>query len=56
MLKAEEEGLKVGDITYSVKVLGKARTHNTYKLYGEVIKRKKTVKSFIKDNPKGSSR
>ena len=54
MLKAEDEGLKVGDITYSVKVLGKARTCNTYKLYGEVIKRKKTVKSFIKDNPKGS--
>ena len=54
MLKAEEEGLKIGDIKYSVKVLGKSRTHNTYKLYGEHIQRKKTVKSFIKDNPKGN--
>ena len=54
MLKAEDEGLKIGDIKYSVKVLGKSRTHNTYKLYGESIQRKKTVKSFIKDNPKGN--
>ena len=54
MLKAEDEGLKIGDIEYSVRVLGKTRTHNRYKLYGEHIMRKKTVKSFIKDNPKGS--
>ena len=54
MLNAEENGLMIGDKRFSVKVLGKARTHNTYKLYGELIKRKKTVKSFIKDNPKGS--
>ena len=54
MLNAEENGLLIGDKKFSVKVLGKARTHNTYKLYGDLIKRKKTVKSFIKDNPKGS--
>ena len=54
MLNAEENGLVIGDKRFSVNVLGKARTHNTYKLYGELIKRKKTVKSFIKDNPKGS--
>lgn len=54
MLNAEENGLVIGDKRFSVKVLGKARTHNTYKLYGEIIKRKKTVKSFIKDNPKGN--
>lgn len=54
MLNAEENGLVIGDNRFSVKVLGKARTHNTYKLYGEIIKRKKTVKSFIKDNPKGN--
>jgi hypothetical protein len=54
MLNAEENGLMIGDKRFSVKVLGKARTHNTYKLYGELIKRKKTVKSFIKDNPKGN--
>ena len=54
MLNAEENGLLIGDKRFSVKVLGKARTHNTYKLYGNLIDRKKTVKSFIKDNPKGS--
>ena len=27
---------------------------NTYKLYGEYIKRKKTVKSFIQSHPKGT--
>ena len=54
MMNAEENGLMIGDKRFSVKVLGKARTHNTYKLYGDLIKRKKTVKSFIKDNPKGS--
>ena len=54
MLNAEENGLVIGDNRFSVKVLGKTRTHNTYKLYGELIKRKKTVKSFIKDNPKGN--
>jgi len=54
MLNAEENGLVIGDKRFSVKVLPKARTHNTYKLYGELIKRKKTVKSFIKDNPKGN--
>ena len=54
MFNAEENGLVIGDKRFSVKVLGKARTHNTYKLYGNLIDRKKTVKSFIKDNPKGS--
>ena len=54
MLNAESNGLLIGDKKFNVKVLGKSRTHNSYKLYGEIIKRKKTVKSFIKDNPKGS--
>ena len=54
MLNAETNGLLIGDKRFKVNVLGKARTHNTYKLYGEHIQRKKTVKSFIKDNPKGS--
>ena len=54
MLIAEDKGLDVGNIKYSVNVLGTDRTTNTYKLHGEFIKRKKTVKSFIKDNPKGS--
>ena len=54
MLIAEDKGLRVGKTRYSVSVLGTDRITNTYKLRGEVIKRKKTVKSFIKDNPKGN--
>ncbi len=54
MLIAEDRGLRVGGTKYSVNVLGTNRITNTYKLHGEYIKRKKTVKSFIKDNPKGS--
>ena len=54
MLIAEDKGLRVGKTRYSVNVLGTDRITNTYKLRGEVIKRKKTVKSFIKDNPKGN--
>ena len=53
MMNAEEKGLTIGDKKFSVNVLGKSRTHNRYKLYGEHIMRKKTVKSFIKDNPTG---
>jgi len=54
MLIAEDKGLKVGNTRYSVNILGTDRITNTYKLHGEYIKRKKTVKSFIKDNPKGN--
>ena len=54
MLIAEDKGLRVGKTRYSVNVLGTDRITNTYKLRGEIIKRKKTVKSFIKDNPKGN--
>ena len=54
MLIAEGKGLRVGKTRYSVNVLGTDRITNTYKLRGEIIKRKKTVKSFIKDNPIGS--
>ena len=54
MQKAEKDGLRVGKTDYRVNVLGKYRITNTYKLYGEYIQRKKTVKSFIQDNPKGN--
>jgi len=54
MLNAEKEGLQIGDFNFNVKVLGKAHTKNTYKLYGEYVDRKKTVKSFIQDHPKGN--
>ena len=50
----QEEGMNIGTKSFKVKVLPKSRITNTYKLYGELIDRKKTVKSFIKDNPKGT--
>ena len=34
--------------------LGTDKIKNTYRLYGEEVKRQKTVKSFIKSNPKGT--
>ena len=39
---------------FDFKILGKTRLTNTYKLHGRYIRRQKTVKSFIKDNPKGT--
>ena len=54
MLKAEENGLDIEGVTYDVKVLGKEHTKNMYKLYGELVWRQKTVKSFIKDHQKGN--
>ena len=50
----QEEGMNIGSKSFKVNVLPKSRITNTYKLYGELIDRKKTVKSFIKDNPKGT--
>ncbi|MGI9311939.1 MAG: hypothetical protein ACR2O9_00165, partial [Alphaproteobacteria bacterium] len=49
-----EEGMVIGDSKCEVKVLGKARIKNQYKLKGEIILRQKTISSFIKDNPKGT--
>ena len=45
----QEEGMNIGNKSFKVNVLPKSRITNTYKLYGELIDRKKTVKSFIKD-------
>ena len=50
----QEEGMNIGSKSFKVNVLPKSRITNTYKLYGELVDRKKTVKSFIKDNPKGT--
>ena len=50
----QEEGMNIGNKSFKVNVLPKSRITNTYKLYGELVDRKKTVKSFIKDNPKGT--
>lgn len=49
-----ENGLSLGSKEFDFKVLNKQRITNAYKLYGEMVYRQKTVKSFIKDNPKGT--
>ena len=54
MLKAEESGLEIDGKKYKVSVLGKQHTCNRYKLYGNTVWRKKTLKSFIESHPKGS--
>lgn len=54
MMKFEEEGMNIDGIDFSVKVLPTDKITNKYKLYGEIVKRKKTVKSFIQSNPKGT--
>ena len=54
MMKLEENGMNVGGKDFKVKVLPTEKITNKYKLYGEIVKRQKTVKSFIKDNPKGT--
>ena len=54
MEKIQKEGIVLGDVIAKVKVLKGLEIKNRYKLYGELIDRKKTVKSFIKDHPKGN--
>lgn len=54
MLKMEDDGLEIGGKKLKVSILGKSRIKNKYKLKGDVIWRKKTLKSFIQSNPKGS--
>lgn len=52
--KVEKDGIELGDDMFALQVLGKSKITNQYKLYGELVNRMKTVKSFIKDNPKGT--
>ena len=54
MKEIEESGIAIGDVIAKVKVLKGLDIKNRYKLYGELVDRKKTVKSFIKDHPKGN--
>ena len=54
MRKFKKEGLEIAGKKFDVDLLGKSRIQNTYKLHGELIDRKKTVKSFIQDNSKGT--
>ena len=54
MLNAEDNGLEIDGKKYNVQVLGKKDIKNRYKLNGEIIWRKKTLKSFIESHPNGS--
>jgi len=54
MEKFQESGLELVGRRYEVKVLEGLDIKNAYKLRGEVILRKKTVKSFIKSHQKGT--
>ena len=45
---------KIGKSETTFEVLPEDKKKNYYKLYGEVVKRDKTVKSFIQDNKKGT--
>ena len=52
--KKQTPEIKIGNKEFKFKILPTSRVTNTYKLYGEYIEREKTVKSFIKDNQKGT--
>lgn len=54
MLKAETSGIEIGGKKFGVRVLGKGEIRNRYKLRGEIIWRKKTLKSFIASHKKGT--
>jgi hypothetical protein len=51
--KLEGETQKIDNVEFDLQVLPEDKVTNTYKLHGEVIARKKTVKSFIKDFAQG---
>lgn len=53
-IKAEDEGLALDNKEFSIRKLGKKEVKNKYKLHGEVIWRKKTLKSFMQSHPKGT--
>ncbi len=54
MLFAEVSGIEIGRKKFSIRVLGKKEIKNRYKLKGEVIFRKKTLKSFIDSHKIGT--
>ena len=54
MLELEGKLQEFGQVKVRFKKLPKNKIKNTYKLYGELIDRQKTVKSFIKDNSRGT--
>ena len=54
MLNWETTGISIGGKKLSIRVLGKKEIKNPYKVNGEVIWRKKTLKSFIASHRQGS--
>jgi len=54
MSKYIKDGLEVDGMKFNVSKCADYKVKNYYNLYGERIARQKTVKSFIKDNPKGT--
>jgi len=54
LLKAQDEGLKIGNKEFEVYGLKKNEVCNKYKLHGEEIWRKKTIKSFVQSHPVGT--
>ena len=53
-LLAEDKGLSIENRNFSFRKLGTKEVKNKYKLHGEIIWRKKTLKSFIQSHPKGT--
>jgi len=49
-----KNGMELDDKMFAFQVLSNERVTNRYKLHGDIIRRQKTVKSFIKDNPNGT--
>lgn len=54
MLNLEGKLQEFGQVKVKFEKLPKNKIKNTYKLYGELVDRQKTVKSFIKSNPIGT--
>ena len=54
MLNLEGKLQEFGQVKVKFEKLPKNKIKNTYKLYGELVDRQKTVKSFIKSNPTGT--
>lgn len=52
--KAEAAGMKIGAKDFSISKLGRSDIMNRYKLKGQEIWRKKTLKSFIETHPSGT--
>ena len=54
LLKAQDKGIKIGHKEFEVYGLKKNEVCNKYKLHGEEIWRKKTIKSFVQSHPIGT--